>query len=436
MRTVLDWSLLSGPVPIVLRLLALAAAGWLLARMVLPRSPRHAVVVTGACAIAAATITVTAAYLARTVWLLFPDRLETSVYAWVFLGVFTVAITAVHTVTDRRRYLPISVAAAITITAACGNQVNLEFEAFPTVADILTIERTPAVPFTDIGSPSGLLDDTHPIDTGWTPPPGMPTRGKHTSAPIPGTKSGFAGRDAEIYLPPAYFTDPRPRLPVLVLLAGQPGSPQDWMSAGKLTRTMDNFAAAHQGLAPVVVVADGTGTQFGNPLCLNSRRGNAATYLSVDVPAWITAHLSVDTEPRAWAVGGLSYGGTCALQLAINYPQVYPTFLDLSGQAEPSLGDRRTTVEEAFGGDTAAFTRVNPLDLLRTRRYPGSAGTIVVGTRDPEAKADASTVTTAARAAGMEIRYSELPGEHSWRVWTPGLARELPWLAQRLGLIS
>ena len=39
-------------------------------------------------------------------------------------------------------------------------------------------------------------------------------------------------------------------------------------------------------MAPVVVVPDATGSQFGDPLCVDSRRGNADTYLAKDVPAW------------------------------------------------------------------------------------------------------------------------------------------------------
>ena len=57
----------------------------------------------------------------------------------------------------------------------------------------------------------------------------------------------------------------------------------------------------------------------------------------------------MDPDSEGWAVGGVSYGGTCALQLATNHPDVYPTFLDISGSAEPTLGDRGCTVAAAFG---------------------------------------------------------------------------------------
>lgn len=268
----------------------------------------------------------------------------------------------------------------------------------------------------------------------WSRPARLPARGKVASAHIPAPISGFLARDAQIYLPPAYFADPRPRLPVLVLMAGEPGSPLDWLGEGNLVGIMDSFAASHGGLAPVVVVADGTGSQFGDPLCLDSRRGNVDSYLARDVPAWIRTHLTVEQNPHSWAVGGLSYGGTCALQLATNHPDVYPTFLDISGAAKPSLGDRRLTVASAFGGDEAAYRRVDPVDRLRTHRYPDSSGAIVVGTEDTDTLADARTVYAAASAAGMNCRYLELPGGHDWRVFSAALAQELPWLAERMNL--
>lgn len=56
----------------------------------------------------------------------------------------------------------------------------------------------------------------------------MPATGEVSKVAIPGAVSGFAAREAEVYLPPAYLSTPRARLPVLVLLAGQPASPTDW----------------------------------------------------------------------------------------------------------------------------------------------------------------------------------------------------------------
>jgi S-formylglutathione hydrolase FrmB len=253
--------------------------------------------------------------------------------------------------------------------------------------------------------------------------------------PIPGTASAFKARNAVIYLPPAYAADPRPLLPVLVLLPGQPGGPEDWFIAGEAAKAMDTFASQHQGLAPVVVVADPSGSTFASTLCLDTGRGNAETYLARDVPAWIEANLQVDTDHRVWGVGGYSYGGTCALQLAIRTPEVYPSFIDISGQKEPTLSSRRKTANEAFGGDASASTQVNPLDILATASLPEVGGYLAVGDRDVEFKPQQQRVLAVCRRARLQIQYHELPGAHSWAVWRPALVAALPWYAERTRLI-
>ena len=111
----------------------------------------------------------------------------------------------------------------------------------------------------------------------------MPAHGEVVTAEIPagdqsGTR-GFKPRDAVIYLPPAYLTEQRPALPVVVALTGQPGSPSDWYELGALKDTLDAYAEAHDGLAPVVVVADLLGSPYRNPLCSDTvRGGRVATF--------------------------------------------------------------------------------------------------------------------------------------------------------------
>ena len=47
----------------------------------------------------------------------------------------------------------------------------------------------------------------------------VPKHGRVINIPVPATRSGFAARDALVYLPPAWFETPRPHLP------DQPGTP-------------------------------------------------------------------------------------------------------------------------------------------------------------------------------------------------------------------
>ena len=434
----LDWRLLSGPLPTLLRICAAAAGPWLAWRFVRgPRRGRVKVALGAVCLAASALVAWGSGYLARDVLTLYPDRLPVAVYLWTACALFVGALAGIVLAVDgRRRRGFITAAAGLVVVACCANQVNAIFGAYPTARYALGIPYPDDVALPAVHTGYFVTPQGHSVESVWTPPANFSRNGKLTSASIPGPVSAFAARPAKIYLPPAYFAPVAPRLPVLVLLTGQPGTPQDWIGAGRLVAIMDAFAAAHHGLAPVVVIPDPTGSAFADPLCLDSRRGRADTYLSVDVPAWIAKHAAVDLRRQAWAVAGASYGGTCALQLATNHPEVYPTFLDIAGSAEPTLGDHGRTVAEAFGGDERAFDRVKPLTLLRTRNYRASSGAIVVGTSDVDARDDAKRVSEAAKSAGMDSHFSELPGAHDWWLFSAALAHELPFLARKMGLVD
>jgi S-formylglutathione hydrolase FrmB len=316
--------------------------------------------------------------------------------------------------------------------------IDAYFGSFPTIGAALQ------APVYDQASRAGVLRKAYnpspalgPLSLkDWHPPADMPTAGAAFQADIPATRSGFSARTAWVYVPPAYQVPRHPLLPVLVMIGGQPGGPRDWLDGGLLAQQMDTWAAGHGGLAPVVVMPDGTGGQIANPLCMDSALGKADTYLSSDVVAWVSSALEVDPDHAHWAVGGFSYGGTCALQLAVAHPDVFPTFFDVSGQESPTLGGHARTVAATFGGNEQAWSAVDPLQQLAAHPEPGSAGYVAVGRDDRQYRPQALAVAAAARAAGISITYQELPGRHNWDVWRPAFTSAIPWLAARMGLPS
>ncbi|WP_032374041.1 alpha/beta hydrolase [Rhodococcoides fascians] len=429
--SIIDVQLLSGTVGAVLLgvgvvgLLALAAGRG--RRWWCRRLPAALLIGAGVSAILMVSVNV--------LWRPFPDPLPAVAVLWTGLGAAAVAMAVLRSARLRGRALSVMAVACVVISGAA--QVNQHFGAYPTVRSALGLKLASQVDFSQVpGHTSALTlaQPALPLSQSWLPPQAMPSTGIVSTVTIAGSVSGFAAREAWIYLPPAYLSVPRAQLPVLVLVPGQPGTPRDWFDGGTLDVVLDSYAGAHAGLAPIVVVADPLGSQLAQTLCVDSPAGNAFTYLSVDVPAWIRSTLQVDPDPRHWAVGGMSAGGTCALQLAVNAPTVYPTFLDISGQDEPTVGTRRQTVTQFFGGDPAAFAAVNPVDVLARTRLPDTAGTIVAGSTDRVYGPQAQRVLAATTAAGVDVRYLELPGGHSWSVWGPGLSQSLPWLGTRLGL--
>ena len=413
-------SLINGPLHVALVVGAVAA----LAGLVALRRGRPWWLRAVVAAVAAAGVVVLGvrAYLDATKpW---PDALPPVVYAWVGAGVLGLLLLGLGWRRQRWRTRAPAVVAALLVVLGAADGIDTVFGAYPTVGTALQVAPRDQVTASAVLGPAA------------SDPVVPPSHGDVTQVVIPATRSGFPARPAWLYLPPAYLVSPRPSLPVLVMINGEPGGPRDWLDGGQLAQRMDAFAAAHHGLAPVVVMPDGTGGQLANPLCTDSALGRADTYLAQDVVTWVSTHLRVSTDHARWAVGGLSYGGTCALQLAVAHPDLFPTFFDASGQEAPTLGSHARTVAVAFGGDAAAFAAIDPLHELAHRSYAGSAGFLAVGADDTVYQPQQQAVAAAARRAGMAITTEEVPGRHEWRVWGQALQDALPWLAARQGLFS
>lgn len=430
--SLLDTSLLGGPVPWILGAAGVLAGIGLLAG----RGRRWWTRMVPATLLASAVAAALLALLVDRVWRPFPDPLPLGVVVAIGCVLAACGLAVVGAPGRGRRARVGSAVALLVVVAAAAQSLNGVYREYPTLRTVLGLPAADQLPFTDVTPSEPLVPARagRPLARLWTAPPDLPSAGIVTQVEIPGPRSGFQARPAMVYLPPAYLTSPRAELPVLVLMAGQPGGPQDWVDGGLLAQRMDAYAAANAGLAPVVVVVDQLGDPLRNPLCLNSALGQVADYLSVDVPAWIRATLQVNPDTATWAIGGLSNGGTCALQMAVTAPQVYRTFLDLSGEAEPTLGDHAGTVAAAFGGNEAEFAAVNPLDVLAVRSFPDTAGYLVAGAQDTDYRPQAERVFGACRAAGMDVQLHVLPGGHTFEVWGPGLSGALPWLGDRLGI--
>jgi enterochelin esterase-like enzyme len=434
MGQVLDSPLVFGLLPAVLSGLGALGGAVLLARRSRTWWTRVLPILAGGTAMVCLLLT----WVVDVVWRPFPDALPWRIVAWTGVALFALAV-AVASFRGTWWRRGGAVLAALLVVCTCAVKINAFYGQFPTLRAVIGLPDPRQVAFsrnaTWVDAPF-LGRQGQALQDEWTPPATMPGHGVISQVRIPPVVSGFAARDAYVYLPPAYLTAQRPLLPVLVLLHGQPGAPGDWVQSGQLGAMMDAFAAEHHGLAPVVVDADDTGTQFGNPLCLDSKLGNSESYLTVDVPNWIKSTLQVDQDTRNWAVAGFSYGGTCSLQLALRRPQLYPTFVDISGQREPTLGTRAETVRAAFGGDEARFREVNPLDELAARKFPGVAGMITVGDDDGDYLPQQREVYQAASRAGLDVHWLEVPGGHTWQAWAAGLQQSLGWVAQRTGLIA
>jgi len=268
----------------------------------------------------------------------------------------------------------------------------------------------------------------------WQPPADLPAHGTTGTVTIPAFVSGFAARDAQVYLPPAALVAHAPALPFVLMMMGQPGSPD----AGPISTVLDQFAAAHNGLAPIVVVAD----QLGNPdvdsLCLDTpERGNVETYIEQDVVNWARAHLSIEENRGAWTIAGFSNGGQCAISLASKYPAVWGNVISASGSQYAGIETEAGVLAEVFNGNQDAFDAIKPATVMAKSAYPDTTAVFTVGADDTEMRNNLKDLSDDARAAGMHTNYFEVPNQgHTTGALIGGLTHAFGILYPRLGLAT
>ncbi|MBG6218886.1 S-formylglutathione hydrolase FrmB [Arthrobacter sp. CAN_A6] len=429
-------SLITGPVPVIAVLLGVLGLGWLVIG-----DFRYVSRVVPAAVGIALVVTLLIAYLAENVFHWWDGGLPRVLYVPAGLVILAVVLLLPRMgVLQSFAGKLAAVLAVVLVLIGAASIVNVHFGQYPTLASALGQTGVSAGPIEEIAAGPGTPGEPPVTEATWVPPSGMPSNGNIYSVTIPAPASGYTSGPALVYVPPAYLASPKAvNLPVLVLFHGMPGSPVDWLTGGQLAAVMDAYAAAHEGLAPVVVLPDITNNGAADPpLCMDTTISRSATYLAVDVPAWVKTTLGAGTSSaQQWAVAGFSYGGTCTMQLAANFPEIYPTFIDIAGETEPTVpGGREALVSTYFAGDAAAFTAQNAIDRLAVRSYGSSTGIIVTGAGDSVYGPQGKKVYDAALAAGMNVTLQELPGGHSWQVWKPGLQNNLDWLTGQLGLTA
>lgn len=354
------------------------------------------------------------------------------------------AVTGVggHRAPSRRLrvlHTAVAVLTAPLVVFAAAIGINADLQEYPNIAAAFGISRISPLDVSALPAPvaAGAADgqaSTTPVEGSWQASENLPARGRVGSVTIPGTQSGFPARDALVYLPPAALVSDAPELPVVVAMSGQPGSPLDLIASGRVDTVLDQYAAAHGGLAPIVVIPDQLGAQDANPMCVDSPLGNTSTYLTEDVPAWITAHLRVLPGAAHWAILGFSQGGTCAAQIGSARPDLFGTLVDISGEVAPTRGG--DTVAAAFGGSQARYAAAFPAAIMESRApYADSAAFFCVGEVDQQYRPDVEQIEAAAKAAGMDTRMSTAAGRaHDWGAVNTCVHDMIPGLGQRLGL--
>jgi enterochelin esterase-like enzyme len=287
------------------------------------------------------------------------------------------------------------------------------------------------------------------IDTALGLPPNLRTEAQQTGYLFQTQVSApkiKVSRTVFIYLPPQYFQAKYAhyRFPVIELLHGSPGNPQQWVNVMNVLPTLDDLLASHQADPAVLVMPDTDGSERHSLQCLNAIGGiQDATYVSVAVPDYVAGHLRVQPPGRAWGMAGLSEGGFCAANLALQYPARYGYTAIMSGYFAPLADqvpkdkrpDAPIVYRNPFPHDKAALKRNTP--GLYINRIP--AGTALpqfwlsAGLDDPQDVQAAESFKQQLQLHQAVVPLVLIPGaSHNATAWRGALRPMFIWMTPQL----
>ena len=247
-------------------------------------------------------------------------------------------------------------------------------------------------------------------------------------------------RSVYVYLPPEYFQPSYKtyRFPVIELIHGQPGEPQDWINVVGITATMDQLVSEGHAKPTVLVMPDANGAQRVSLQCLNQVGGpQDLTYLAQELPMVIAHRFRVEPPGPAWAVAGYSEGGFCAANMALRFPGKYGFAGVMSGYFKPDNNQLEFPLRQVspFGGNRKLARENTPLDEVHKLK---------LGTRVPQFWLGAGTANKS-DVANAEVFWQELSlrqasvpliltkGGHDMTTWRAEVPAMLAWMTPRLG---
>jgi len=260
-------------------------------------------------------------------------------------------------------------------------------------------------------------------------PPGGHVEDGASSYTVAGKLSGVT-TTVIVTVPPGY--DPAnatTTYPVLETFSGYPGSVSQWVRTMRLRQQLTAQVSAHR-MGPAIIVSPQLEVPAGiDTECVDGPAGAAQmeTFLTRDVPQWVSEHFHVRAGRDAWATIGLSAGGWCAAMAAMLHPAQYGGAIIMGGYFHPEFSGGYNP----FPPNSALGRRYDLLALVRSAPPP-LAVWIETSHADPVSYTSTSTLLKIARPPlSVEDVVLQNAG-HRIGVWQDQLPKALKWLGHSL----
>ncbi|HEY9602621.1 MAG TPA: alpha/beta hydrolase-fold protein [Allocoleopsis sp.] len=229
-----------------------------------------------------------------------------------------------------------------------------------------------------------------------------------------------------VVLPPGYEQNPTQRYPVIFLLHGGHGTPQDWLETdkGDAIATLNHLYEVGQLPPSIVITPDGNdkrgSSPYWDPQYIDGPNGKVSSSIGNELVKVVQSRYRTLPAPAFWAIGGLSSGGWGAMNVGLHHRDRFSILFSHSGYFRDKSGPQNS-----------------PINYVRTLSIQDRKRLHVY----LDAGADDATFLSENRhfhelLDRLKIAnvLHEFPGEHTWRYWREHLADSLTFVGKQFQL--
>ncbi len=225
-----------------------------------------------------------------------------------------------------------------------------------------------------------------------------------------------------VSLPPGYVENPTQRYPVIFLLHGGHGNPQDWFAKkGQALNTLQKLYAAGKLVPSIVITPDGNDNRGSNahwdPQYIDGPHGQVSTAVGDELVKVVKDRYRTLPSPDFWAMGGLSSGGWGAMNVGLHNLNNFSILFSHSGYFKDKSGPQNSPI--------TYIKTIPPQDKKRLRIYLDS------GKLDSEEVEEARKFSQVLRQLQIYNMFREFSGSHTWNYWREHLSDSLTFVGEQ-----
>ncbi|MEH1781518.1 MAG: alpha/beta hydrolase-fold protein [Nostoc sp.] len=237
------------------------------------------------------------------------------------------------------------------------------------------------------------------------------------------SKAMGASRTYGVSLPPGYGKNPKKSYPVIFLLHGGHGSPNDWFiqSKGQALNTIEQLYTTGKLPPSIIITPDGNDKRGSSPYWdsqyIDGPNGKVSTAVGNELVKVVQSRYRTRTNPDFWAIGGLSSGGWGAINVGLHNVDHFSILFSHSGYFHDKSGPANSPISYIKNVPTKAQKRL--------KIYLDS------GTSDTEEINEAEQFTKVLNKLKIQNSFRQFPGSHTWQYWREHLADSLTFVGEQ-----